>query len=378
MKVSTYTGLDTLPPAYEPLWDGARVDLFASRTWTEAYLAESLEPGEKLRLYAVESVASAAPGPLGLAVGLTSRIYSAHVRARALRFYQPDAAPYAPAVATTEEPAAIMAAVMDHVCTADPPFDVIRLSPAERPSGMFDLVVQRLRHARYIVQPYFMFANRFEITEGMTPEDYLEQRPSRLRNTLRRRSRKLEALAGGRVELITDEARLDEAIPHYESVFAASWKHAELLVPVSYIHEIMRRAARVNALRLGILYIDDDPAAAQFWLVNSGVGVCYRLAFKERYRDRSVGTILTWRIIRHLLEADGVRALDFGVGDDPYKKDWMRERRERWGIAAFNPRTWRGIQGAVRHVGLQPVKRSLRWAWRLVRPYLRHGQAGGN
>jgi len=52
-----------------------------------------------------------------------------------------------------------------------------------------------------------------------------------------------------------------------------------------------------------------------------------------------------------------VTEVDYLSGDDGYKKDWMSQRRERWGILALNPRTPRGVLAIARHVGGRAVKR---------------------
>jgi len=55
-------------------------------------------------------------------------------------------------------------------------------------------------------------------------------------------------------------------------------------------------------------------------------------------------------MINYILDIDKVPEIDFGIGNDEFKKSWMRSCRERWGIVAFNPRTRRGFTGALRHV----------------------------
>ena len=62
----------------------------------------------------------------------------------------------------------------------------------------------------------------------------------------------------------------------------------------------------------------------------------------------SPGTILGMAMFRHALDKDRVRRIDYGNGDEPYKADWMEEKRTLWRLSAFNPRTVRGLIGAAR------------------------------
>src|SRR3546814_3377425 len=56
----------------------------------------------------------------------------------------------------------------------------------------------------------------------------------------------------------------------------------------------------------------------------------------------SVGGVLTFKVIQHLIDVDGAEIIDFGIGDEEYKSKWMSRRRERWGIMAYNRRTAKG------------------------------------
>ncbi len=83
-----------------------------------------------------------------------------------------------------------------------------------------------------------------------------------------------------------------------------------------------------------------------------------KLAHDEAYKPLSPGTVLTAAVIRSLIEEDGVTSLDFGRGDDPYKRDWTGERRRRIGLLGLNP--LRPV--ALRHLARHDAGRILRQA----------------
>jgi CelD/BcsL family acetyltransferase involved in cellulose biosynthesis len=112
-------------------------------------------------------------------------------------------------------------------------------------------------------------------------------------------------------------------------------------------------------LRLGLIHVDGEPAAAQIWIVHHGSALLFKLAYDERFADLSVGTILTAVLMQHVLDIDKVELVDYLSGDDAYKHDWMSHRRERWGILAMNPRTPRGAMAIIRHRGGHTMKRAV-------------------
>ena len=140
-----------------------------------------------------------------------------------------------------------------------------------------------------------------------------------------------------RIVIYRDEAGLDEALRAYEQIYAASWKIPEPYP--EFIRGLCRTCAESGWLRLGVVYIDDQPAAAQIWIVNDGIANIYKLAYDERFAKLSLGSILSAHLMEHVIDVDKVHEVDYLTGDDAYKKDWMSDRRERWGIVAFNLRT---------------------------------------
>ena len=114
--------------------------------------------------------------------------------------------------------------------------------------------------------------------------------------------------------------------------------------------------ARQGWLRLGLAFIGEQPVAAQFWLVLHGRACIYKVSYNEKFSEFSPGSLLTGHLMRHVIEVDQVREVDYLIGDDAYKKIWMSHRRERWGIVAYNPRTLGGLWGALREAMARTAK----------------------
>jgi CelD/BcsL family acetyltransferase involved in cellulose biosynthesis len=126
--------------------------------------------------------------------------------------------------------------------------------------------------------------------------------------------------------------------------------------------EFIRRLAAgltaAGALRLGLLYLDHRPIAAQLWIVWHGSAILYKLAHDRAHDALSPGTVLTMRMLERLLDEERVTELDLGAGDDRYKRLWATQRRARVGLIAFDPLTLHGRLGIFRHILLPGVTRS--------------------
>jgi len=203
-----------------------------------------------------------------------------------------------------------------------------------------------LRNVGMAVKPFFDSGTWYEATAGLSFSDYLADRPAILRNTWRRKAAKLQRSDQAQFRYYDSIEDVESGIADYQSVYKSSWKPEEYF-PL-FIPELIRMAARLGALRMGTLHFGGRPAAAQFWIVWQGRACIYKLAHDESMEDYSLGTILTMRMMERVLEQDKPMEVNFGRGDDPYKKLWLSRRRERWGLAAANPRTLRGFGHAIR------------------------------
>lgn len=155
-------------------------------------------------------------------------------------------------------------------------------------------------------------------------------RPGQLRETVRRK----RARGAVAIELFD---RFDLAAWHaYETVYAQSWKPEE--GSPAFLRRFAEAEGATGALRLGLARIDGAPVAAQLWTVEGGTAFIHKLAHVEAARAHSPGTLLSHAMFEHAIDHDRVTAIDFGTGDDPYKRDWMETVRPMLRLDMHRPR----------------------------------------
>jgi Acetyltransferase (GNAT) domain len=212
--------------------------------------------------------------------------------------------------------------------------------------------------AGFVTQEFFCFGKWYFPSEGCSYANYLSGRPSALQNTLRRKSKKLKQSGHARIEIVTGLTDIQKVIEDYSKVYDASWKVPE--PHPNFVPGLIRTCSQQNWLRFGLVFMHDAPVAAQLWIVKGDVAYIHKLAYKEEFASLSAGTILTARMMQHVLDVDRVREIDYLSGDDDYKKAWMSHRSELWGVLAFNPRTVKGTFSMARHIGGRKLKRGIK------------------
>lgn len=229
-------------------------------------------------------------------------------------------------------------------------FSEVRLAPMNPDSRGFTLLKNGFRAGGWLVDDYFCFGNWYQPILGADATAYFAARPGRLRNTLLRAEKKLAKTPGFSLQIIHEPgALLEDAIADFVKVYNQSWKQPEPFP--HFIPGFCRLAAEKGWLRLGLIEIEGRPLAAQLWLVSTSKAYIVKLAYDKAFAHSSAGTVLSAAIFRHVIDVDRVKEIDYLIGDDAYKQEWMNQRRERRGIVAFNLRSWRGILGALRHYG---------------------------
>lgn len=236
-----------------------------------------------------------------------------------------------------------------------PPWDIMELRPLAFEES--DFLLKQLKTAGLSAVSFFCFGNWYLNVNGRSFKEYFAGLSSQLKNTVSRKAKKFLQLDGARIEIITSEQDLVEGIVAYQHVYQSSWKVEESFP--DFILGLMKLAASVDGLRLGVAYLGDKAIAAQVWIVADKKAYIFKLAYDEDYKQYSVGTLLTTKLMEYVLDVDKVEVVDYLCGDDAYKKDWMSSRRERWGILLFNTSTARGCIEYAKEMSKLYLKRLL-------------------
>lgn len=213
---------------------------------------------------------------------------------------------------------------------------------------MLEAFAEGLRRAGYKVERFRHFGTWSADVRNLDFDAYWAARPAALRNTVARKDKTVNADASVEMRCFETPADADAAIAFYETVSGKSWQGVE---PHPYFAQALIRAAlEAGAGRVWGMTIGDTPAAAQIWLSGARRATLFKLAYDQRYKRYSPGTLLTRAAIENVIESGEADEIDFGRGDDPYKRDWAPNRRQLWGVAGYDTARPAGIALALRNL----------------------------
>ncbi|MEO6717485.1 MAG: GNAT family N-acetyltransferase [Novosphingobium sp.] len=203
----------------------------------------------------------------------------------------------------------------------------IVLSPLPEENGETTLLADAFRRAGWVVLRETCDTNHVLHVSGRSYEDYLASRPGQLRTTLKRKSAKVSVIIEDYFNAASWQA--------YEEIYANSWKPGE--GSPAFLRRFAKEEGAAGRIRLGIARADGEPVAAQFWTVENGTAFIHKLAHLESAKPLSPGTTLSAALFRQVIDHDRVALVDFGTGDDAYKRDWMEEVRPRYRLEMLRP-----------------------------------------
>ena len=341
MRVHCYEKLEDLPSSYKAVFTHAEhISYDCSFCWFQNLFATTFGLHENIRIFVADDE-NGLIAILPMYSHVDNWIKPKIIKA-ATNFYT---SLYSP-ICSDELTAELLAQALQPIKGSQMHWDIVEFSPLAAGSASYEALFDALTMLGYRTFRYFSFANWYLTVGGRSYADYFNALPSRLKNTVNRKRRHFFATKGARLEIIVGGQKLDRGVADYINVYNTSWKVREPFP--DFMPGLIKLCADQGWLRLGLAYIDDQPIAAQLWIVAHGRAAIYKLAHDKNLESYSIGSVLTAHIMRHVIDLDKVYEVDYLIGDDDYKKDWMSHRRERWGIVAYNPATFLGWTCAIK------------------------------
>ena len=205
------------------------------------------------------------------------------------------------------------------------PIDAFLLEPVSDNDNKLNDLQRVMETVGFSCERFFRHYNWIYRVHEQSYQDYIAARPSKLRNTISRKKRKLEREHGHDICIFTGD-EVPQKMHDYYGVYNSSWKATEQYV--DFLNAIVMSFSMQGWSRLAILYVKEKPIAAQLWFVLHGKANIFRLSYDEAWKQYSPGSILTGFLMEYVLDTDKVEEIDFLTGNDAYKQDWMSERRE--------------------------------------------------
>jgi Acetyltransferase (GNAT) domain len=317
-------------------------DLFSTGPWFRHFAKTAIGEGESAKF--LEWRVGSHGAPIGLALKTARAITFPHPRLleSMVSYYS---CGYGP-IGSLVHDEAMLRGLGGALGIAAQAFDAVKLGPMDRNAAFAAACQQGLTRAGLRTFWTLAYRNWYAATEGMSYRQYLSALTSTFPATSEKRRQSFLRKHPSSISIVTSADGLDEAIDAYQHVYASSWKQQEPFP--AFIPGLIRTAAEQGWLRLGILRVEGEAAAAQLWFVVDRRALIYKVAYVDRFAKLSVGSTLSCALLEHVLDIDHVREVDFLSGDDPYKAKWMFARRDRWTLLGFNPRRWRGVVAACR------------------------------
>jgi CelD/BcsL family acetyltransferase involved in cellulose biosynthesis len=333
MPFQFHSGMANLPEGVVAWWEAAADNMFLTPWWIASVIEASLDPSDTVALGLLSGTDDA---PLAL---LSCRFTTAKRHRKLLSLTGIYSCLFRPVLGDNGERPRIARSLGQSIARALSPNDIVHFDAVDADWAEMTDFEAGLAEGGFTTARYAHFGNWHQALADQSFSDYLASRDGALREILRRKQRVADR-RGAEFVIVRDESELASHWAAYDAVYRSSGKSPEPYP--DFQASLARHAARHGALRLGILRLGDVPVAVQLWIVWRGTATVLKLAHDEAHHDLSPGSLLTIYMIKNLMEQDHIDAIDFGRGDDPYKRRWVAERRARIGLIAANPRTPHG------------------------------------
>jgi CelD/BcsL family acetyltransferase involved in cellulose biosynthesis len=214
-------------------------------------------------------------------------------------------------------------------------WDIIDLSPIPEENGNFIALKNAVLKSSFKNAEIFCFGNWYLDGISYQSDKYFSNLSKKERKNIRQDRNRMEKAGKVVFKMIKNSHEVETYMKTYFEIYEKSWKKREMAGPGFYL-DLTRCFGEKDWLRLGFVFLSDVPTAVGFAFVCDGLAYFEKVAYDEDYQNLGAGSVWFMEMIKYVIDVDKVRGIDFLRGDDPYKKHWVPQRRERKGILVFN------------------------------------------
>jgi len=351
MKFVSYTSFNELPSRYNPFFERQKhVSLYLTRYWFENLIDTCFSNTDKCRIFVVEDDGNSQALLMLVAREPASQNGSVYSRwnlkdgslASLTNFQSSYYAPLAAELSQAELASAYQC-LAHGIVNLSESYYFIDLNLMDPQSPVYEMLLTAFKAEGFVPHRYLYKANWFEEIDTSSFSDYLSSRNKSSQNALKNFQRKLRKFTKENnmsVRIMTGDDDLSEILNAYRAIYKMSWKEIDFYP--NFAEGLIVACAHQKSLRFCVVSVDGKPAAFELVAVCGYKAIMLRTAYIGEFQKLSVGSIAILTMIEHLINNDQVRSIDFGVDDDSYKKIWVQNRRERWGLTFIRPNNLAG------------------------------------
>lgn len=213
-------------------------------------------------------------------------------------------------------------------------WDVVEMERIPEQENNFSNLKTAVEKTGLRYRVYSTDANWYLDNIDYTSAAYFHNQPHRLKKQITYQMKRLEKKNALHIHIKSNIVSLENDLDMYEKLREKSWKAPES--GKEFTREFCILAHDKGWLRLGFLFSNDIPIAGHKWIVHKKAAYILSLLYDEDYQKYSPGSILSSKMFGYVIDQDKVAQIDYLTGDEPYKKIWTPERRERKGMTVFN------------------------------------------
>lgn len=329
MKITKYSNIWDLPDTYLAGSHNENVSLFGKPGWFDLLQKHIVKNDEQMIYYCVVNDNETIDAIFPL-IKSSKGTNSQYLLKSLANFYTMEYEPYF--IKKTRNSNKAIKAFVKYLATEEPDWYLLEFFPIE--AEKLNNIYLRKELSKYFkISCSLCHKNWIYRTNGESFKEYVAFSPSRIKN-IRRKERQLVKNHDVKFMIWTDGTDIEKSIQDYFTIYNSSWKDEEQYP--DFIPDLIQLCVSEKVLRLGFLYVDDVPTAVQFNIFHTNVTLIYKLGYNEEYKHLSVGAILSFKMMEYAFDKDKSAEIDYGCGDDEYKKEWMNNCKEKITLSAYN------------------------------------------